>query len=62
MSCNCGCHDDHTPATGWRKFLPLMVGAVVVGAVIAAAVLKKDDAGKAIPGQTVQRTTTAAKP
>lgn len=46
MSCNCGCHDDKTPTTGWRKFVPLIVGVVVVGALIAAAVLKKDDAGK----------------
>ncbi len=46
MSCNCGCHDDKAPATGWRKFVPLIVGVAVVGAVIVGAVLKKDDAGK----------------
>lgn len=46
MSCNCGCHDNKPPATGWRKLAPLIVGAVVVGALIAGATLKKNDAGK----------------
>lgn len=35
MSCNCGCHDDETPATGWRKFVPLIVSVLVAGALIA---------------------------
>ncbi|CAG0957749.1 hypothetical protein PHYC_00559 [Phycisphaerales bacterium] len=46
MSCNCGCHDNRPPATGWRKFVPLIVGVAVVGALIAAAVLKKDARAK----------------
>lgn len=62
MSCNCGCHDDKPPATGWRKFVPLIVGAAVVGALIAGAVLKKDDAGKSASGSATGRTTTAARP
>jgi hypothetical protein len=62
MSCNCGCHDDtprKTPATGWRRFVPLILGAAVVGAIIAAAVLKKDDAGRS-PSHS--HATTAATP
>lgn len=53
MSCNCGCHDDtphKAPATGWKRFVPMIVAAavaaVVVAALIAGAVLKKDDAGR----------------
>lgn len=42
MSCNCGCHDEKAPPTGWRKFVPLIVGVAMVGALIAVAVLKKD--------------------
>jgi hypothetical protein len=62
MSCNCGCHDDtprKTPATGWRRFVPLIVGAAVVGAIFAAAVLKKDAADEAA---SHSRATTAATP
>jgi ligand-binding sensor protein len=44
MSCNCGCHDDKAPATGWKRFVPLIVAAAVVGVLIAGAVLKKNDA------------------
>jgi len=62
MSCNCGCHYDKTPATGWRKFVPLILGAVVVGALIAGAVLKKDGAGKATSRSMTEHATTAAKP
>jgi len=39
--------------------VPLIVGAAVVGAIIAAAVLKKDDVGKAA---SPSRATTAATP
>lgn len=53
MSCHCGCHpphDDKPPATGWKRFVPLIVAAavaaVVVWVLIAGAVLKRDDAGK----------------
>ena len=62
MSCNCGCHDDKAPATGWRKYAPLIVGVAVVGALIAGALLKKDDAGRAAGGSASARTTTAARP
>jgi hypothetical protein len=62
MSCNCGCHDDNAPATGWRKFMPLILGAVVVGAIIAGAVLKKDDATKPSSRSPTERTTAATKP
>ena len=62
MRCNCGCHDNKAPATGWRKFVPLILGAVVVGAIIAGASLKKDDASKAASRQTVEHATTAATP
>jgi hypothetical protein len=62
MSCKCGCHDDKAPATGWRKFVPLIVGVAVVGALIAGALLKKDDAGKAAGQSATGRTTTAARP
>lgn len=46
MSCNCGCHDDNPPATGWRRFVPLIVGAAVAGGLIAGAVLKDHNSGK----------------
>ena len=59
MSCNCGCHNDKTPATGWKRFVPLIVGAAVVGAIIAAAVLKSDDVGKTA---SHSRATTSATP
>ena len=62
MSCNCGCHDDKPPATGWRKFVPLILGAVVVGAFIAGAVLKKDDGAKPASRSPAERTTAATKP
>ena len=69
MSCNCGCHDDtpnKAPATGWKRFVPLIVAAavatVVVGVLIAGAVLKKNDAGKAAARSTAERMTTAATP
>jgi hypothetical protein len=62
MSCNCGCHDDKAPATGWSRFVPLIVGAAVVGAIIAATVLKKNDAGKAASNSQAERMTTAATP
>jgi hypothetical protein len=62
MSCNCGCHppDNKTPATGWRKFLPLIVGVVVVGALIAGAVLKQN--GTAASRSPTERAATAVKP
>jgi acetolactate decarboxylase len=42
MSCKCGCHEDPTkpPATGWRKFTPLILGVAVVAAIVAGAVIK----------------------
>jgi hypothetical protein len=62
MSCNCGCHDDKMPATGWRKFVPLIVGVVVVGALIAGAMLKKHDASKAAGHSSAERVTTTVTP
>jgi hypothetical protein len=62
MSCNCGCHNDKAPATGWRKFVPLIVGAVVVVALIAAAVLKNESPEKSVSTSPTERTTSAAKP
>ena len=62
MGCNCGCHDNKPPATGWRKYVPLIVGVAVVGALIAGALLKKDDAGRAAGGSATGRTTTVARP
>lgn len=62
MTCNCGCHNDRAPATGWKRFVPLIVGAVVVGVLIAGAVLKKHDADKAAAPSKAERMTTAATP
>lgn len=62
MSCNCGCHDDRAPATGWKRFVPLIVAAAVVGVLIAGTVLKRNDAGKAAARSTAERMTTAATP
>lgn len=60
MSCNCGCHNNKPPAAGWRKFVPLIVGVVVVGALIAGAVLKKN--GTVASRSPTERAATAAKP
>jgi ligand-binding sensor protein len=62
VSCNCGCHDDKAPATGWKRFVPLIVAAAVVGVLIAGAVLKKNDADKATARSTAERMTTATTP
>lgn len=62
MSCNCGCHDNKPPATGWRRFVPLIVGAVVLGALIVGAVLKKNSPDSASSRSLRERTTTAATP
>ena len=62
MSCNCGCHDDKPPVTGWRKFVPLIVGVFVVGALIAGATLKKNGRDSTASRLPTERTTTAAKP
>lgn len=53
MSCNCGCHDDKPPATGWRRLVPLIVGAVVVGALIVGAVLKKEHSAGSSSGPSM---------
>ncbi len=62
MSCNCGSHDDNAPATGWRRFVPLIVGVFVVGALIAGAALKKNSQETAASRSPKERTTTAATP
>ena len=62
MSCNCGCHHDRTPApsaTGWKRFVPTIVGVVIGAALIAGAMLK--DSRKAYtPGAPHGKTTTSA--
>lgn len=46
MSCNCGC--ERAPATGWRRYTPLLVAALLAAALIAGVLLdKKDDAASA---------------
>lgn len=62
MSCNCGCHDDKPPATGWRKFVPLIVGAIVVGALVVGAVLQKDAPAKKPSMAPVGQTASVPKP
>lgn len=62
MSCNCGCHVDKAPATGWRKFVPLIVGVAVVGAIIAGALLKGEPKGKAADDSATKQASTAARP
>ena len=62
MSCNCGCHDNKPPATGWRKFVPLIVGVTVAGALIAGPVLKKNSQDTTASRSATERSTTAAKP
>ena len=62
MSCNCGCHDDKAPATGWRRFMPLIVGVVVAGALIAGAVLKNNEKAKAANGSDTKQASAAARP
>ena len=62
MSCNCGCHDDKTPATGWRRFVPVIVGAVVVGALIAVAFLTGETKNRAADGSANTQATTATRP
>lgn len=61
MSCKCGCHDDKPPATGWRKFVPLIVGAVVVGALVVGAVLQSHEKGKAAGEPDANQTSAAAR-
>ncbi|MGD9789174.1 MAG: hypothetical protein AB7Q00_07165 [Phycisphaerales bacterium] len=40
MSCNCGCHSDKPPATGWRRYVPLIVAGLVVVVLVVGAVFK----------------------
>ena len=62
MSCNCGCPDNKTPATGWRRFVPAVVGAVIVAALIAGALLK-DNKQATMPGEPhTERTSSATRP
>lgn len=59
MSCKCGCHDNTPPATGWRRYVPLIMAVAVAGAIIAGALLKKDatDKGRE-PPRAVQSAAT----
>lgn len=49
MSCNCGCHDDARPATGWRGFVPFLIVAALLAALIAGVVIKKRTPSPAAP-------------
>lgn len=62
MSCNCGCPDNTTPATGWRRFVPVIVGAIVVGALVVGAVLQKDAPAKKPSMAPVGQTASVPKP
>ncbi|GMV26721.1 MAG: hypothetical protein AMXMBFR58_27520 [Phycisphaerae bacterium] len=62
MSCNCGCHDDKAPATGWKRFVPLIVAAAVVGVLIAGAVLKKDDTGRKHAAPSTMQSASGTQP
>lgn len=62
MSCNCGCHDDKAPATGWRKFVPLIVGVAVVGALIVGATLKGTDKARAAKGPDAKQASASVRP
>lgn len=65
MSCNCGCHDDaphNAPAVGWRKFVPVIVGVLVVAALIAGAILKSSDQAKTGRGSTHVQAATGSRP
>ncbi len=62
MSCNCGCPANATPATGWRKFVPLIVAAAVAGALIAGAILKSHENSKNANDQDAKQTSAAARP
>lgn len=59
MSCNCGCHDDKPPATGWRRYVPVIVGVGVLAAIIAGAFLRKD--GTQDRGSTLHAPKTTAR-
>lgn len=62
MTCHRGCHDNKPPATGWKRLVPFIVGAVVVGVLSAGAVLKKHDAANAAMPSKTERLATAAAP
>lgn len=47
---------------GWRKFVPLIVGVVIVGALIASVILKAEDTTETASGSTDKQATTAARP
>ncbi len=59
MSCNCECHDHKPRTTGWRRFVPLIVGATVVGSLIAGAMLK-DRGRTTTPGEPRSAQTNSA--
>ncbi len=62
MSCNCGCHDDKPPATGWRRFVPLILGLVVIGTLIAGVLVKNNDKATAATGSGGKQTSAAPRP
>lgn len=60
MKCKCGSHYDNPPATGWRKCVPVIVGAVVIAALMTGAVLKTEGSTKTASHSPTERTTAIA--
>lgn len=60
MKCKSGSHRDNPPATGWRKCVPVIVGAVVIAALMTGAVLKSEGSKKAASYSPTERTTAVA--
>ncbi|CAN5853104.1 hypothetical protein BH11PLA1_BH11PLA1_12380 [soil metagenome] len=61
MSCNCGCHDDKPPAQGWKRFVPIIIGAAVAAALVAGATLKDSRKATAPGAPHTEQTTSAAR-
>lgn len=45
MACNCGC-DDGPVATGWKRYVPLLVCVTVLGTLIVATALSSGEKDK----------------
>ena len=64
MSCNCGCHDDKPPApsaTGWKRFVPTIVGVAIGAALITGAMLKDSRKATTSGEPHGEQTTSAAR-
>lgn len=59
MSCNCGCHNDQKPATGWRRYVPLAITAVIAAAIITGGVCRHEHSE---PGTASAHAHTAPQP